>query len=162
MSDPIKDALNMIPYGFYAITSKADDEVNIMVANWLSQMSFSPRLVAVGIAKSAYSHDLMQKGRVFAVNIFHKEDADLIKGFTKSIRKNSDKVKDASFTAGAETGCPIVEGAAAYLECEITAIIDLGGDHDIIVGEPIGAGVSKAGDAADTLSLPHIGWSYAG
>jgi flavin reductase (DIM6/NTAB) family NADH-FMN oxidoreductase RutF len=33
--DPIKDALHMMPYGFYSITSRNSDEVNAMVANWV-------------------------------------------------------------------------------------------------------------------------------
>ena len=50
--DSIKDALRLVPYGFYAITSRNGDDMNAMVANWVSQVSFDPRLVAVGLQKS--------------------------------------------------------------------------------------------------------------
>jgi flavin reductase (DIM6/NTAB) family NADH-FMN oxidoreductase RutF len=60
------------------------------------------------------------------------------------------------------TGCPIIEGTAAYIECKVVDLIDVGGDHDILIGEAIGAGVLKPGEAADTLTLPDVGWSYAG
>ena len=50
--DSIKDALNLMPYGFYSITSRNGDDVNIMVANWVSQVSFEPRLVAIGLEGS--------------------------------------------------------------------------------------------------------------
>jgi flavin reductase (DIM6/NTAB) family NADH-FMN oxidoreductase RutF len=53
--DPIKDALHRMPYGFYSITSKNGDEVNAMVANWVMQSSFSPRMVTMALAKKAYS-----------------------------------------------------------------------------------------------------------
>ena len=46
--DKIKDALKMMPYGFYSFTTKSGDDVNAMVANWVSQMSYEPRLLAVG------------------------------------------------------------------------------------------------------------------
>ena len=160
--DKIKDALNMLPYGFYAIGSKSDDDVNLMVVNWLTQSSFSPRQVTFALSKTAYTHQVISSGRVFSVNIFNRADEDIIKGFTKSREKNPDKVKNASFTPGAETGCPIVEGAAAYLECRVVNIVDSGGDHDLIVGEVVGAGVTKEGDPADTLKLFELGWSYAG
>jgi flavin reductase (DIM6/NTAB) family NADH-FMN oxidoreductase RutF len=161
--DPIKDALNMIPYGFYGVTtSDGEGEVNIMVANWLTQASFSPRLVALGLAKKAYSHQLVEKGRVFAVNIFAQVDADRIKPFTKSRKKNPDKVKTATFALSPKVGCPIIDGAAAFLECRVSKIVDAGGDHDLVIGEVVGAGVLKAGKAEDTLSLPGLGWSYAG
>ena len=35
--DKIKDALHMLPYGFYAIRSRNGDDVNIMVLTWLMQ-----------------------------------------------------------------------------------------------------------------------------
>jgi flavin reductase (DIM6/NTAB) family NADH-FMN oxidoreductase RutF len=55
-----------------------------------------------------------------------------------------------------------LNGAAAYVEFEVTEILDIGGDHDIVVGKAVGAGVMKDGEAGETLSLPDIGWSYGG
>ncbi len=162
MSEDIKNALRMMPYGFYAVSTVAGDDVNVMVLNWASQVSFEPRLVALGLAKNAYSHGLVQEGRVFALNIFNKADADLIKPFTKGRAKNPDKMVAVAYTPGPETGCPILEGVAAYLECKVLDILDVGGDHDIVVGEVIGAGINKPGEAGDMLSLPDLGWSYAG
>ncbi len=71
-------------------------------------------------------------------------------------------MKNARFEPAPETGCPILDGAAAYVECRVIQIVDTGGDHDIVVGEPVGAAVFDAADAADMLSLPDLGWSYAG
>lgn len=160
--DLIKQALRMIPYGFYSISSHHGDDVNVMVANWIMQVSFEPRLVAFGLQKTSYSYGLIKKGGVFAINLYNKDDDEEIKGFTKSRSKNPDKVESAEFTPGPETGCPILVNAAAYLEVKVHQFVDVGGDHDIVVGEVVGADVRKPGEAADTLSLPIIGWSYAG
>jgi flavin reductase (DIM6/NTAB) family NADH-FMN oxidoreductase RutF len=160
--DPIKDALNRIPYGFYSLTSALDDDVNAMVCNWLTQVSFTPRLVAIGLAQKAYTRKLINESGVFAVNIFNKEDEEAMTRYSKARAKRPDKMDDAVYTAGPETGCPILEGAAAYLECEVVDLIDIGGDHDILVGEVINAGILKPGEVTDTLTLPHVGWSYAG
>ena len=160
--DPIKEALNRIPYGFYSLTSRFEDDANAMVFNWFSQVSFSPRLVAVGLAKKAYTYEMINKSGVFAVNIFNKEDQDALTLFSKARAKRPDKMENAVYTPGPETGCPILEGAAAYLECKVVQMVDAGGDHDILIGEVINAGILKSGDVNDTLSLPYIGWSYAG
>ncbi len=160
--DPIKDALRMIPYGFYAVSSRSGDEANIMVATWLTQVSFEPRQIALGLQKTSYSHSLVKTGRVFAVNLFNKADVEAIKPFTKGRAKNPDKMKTAQFTPGPVTGCPIVAGAAAYLECRVVGAFDAGGDHEVVVGEVVGAGVNKPGEPADTLKLIDIGWSYGG
>jgi len=160
--DPIKDALNRMPYGFYSITSRNGEDVNAMVANWVMQTSFSPRLIAVGLAKKAYSYSVIQEGQVFAVNIFLEADKDALMPFTKARAKRPDKMESAQYTPGPETGCPILEGAAAYLECQVVRLVDVGGDHDLLVGEVINGAILKEGDVNDTLTLPHLGWSYAG
>ncbi len=160
--DPIKDALNRIPYGFYSLTSRHEDDVNAMVFNWFTQASFTPRLVAVGLAKNAYSYNLISESGVFAVNIFNQEDQEKLTRFSKGRAKRPDKMDDAQYELGPETGCPVLDGAAAYLECKVVSMVDSGGDHDLLIGEVINAGILKEGKVKDTLTLPHMGWSYAG
>jgi flavin reductase (DIM6/NTAB) family NADH-FMN oxidoreductase RutF len=56
----------------------------------------------------------------------------------------------------------VVEGAAAYLECEVRTMVDAGGDHDVVIAEVVNAGVMKPGKAEETLTLLDLGWNYAG
>lgn len=162
--DAIKEALKRIPYGFYSLTSRNEngDDVNAMVFNWFSQMSFSPRLVAVGLQKTCYSHGLVEDAGVFCVNIFNEGDQEAMMPFTKGRSKNPDKMKDAEYELSPEVGCPVLAGTAAYLECRVVQMVDLDADHDILVGEVINAAILKEGEVSDTLTLPDIGWSYAG
>lgn len=161
-SDPIKDVLQMMPYGFYSITSTDGKDVNAMVANWVGQVSFKPRLICLALQKTSYTHGLIKNGKVFAVNLFLKADSDAIKPFTKGRAKNPSKMEAAEYTTSPETGCPIIAGAAAYLECKVVDFLDVRGDHDLVIGEVVGASVFKPGEPQDMLTLPHLGWSYAG
>lgn len=160
--EEIKKALRRMPYGFYSVTSRSNEEVNAMVANWISQVSFEPRLIALGLQKTSFTHSVIDEGRVFAINIFTKADQKKLLHFTKGRSKRPEKMANAVYIEAPETGCPILEGAAAYIECEVKQIIDIGGDHDIVIGEPVGAGTIKEGDCAETLTLVDLGWSYAG
>ena len=160
--DKIKDALRMMPYGFYAFTTNKGDEVNAMVVNWVSQMSYAPRLLAVGIQKSCYSRGLLDVGGAFGLNLFLQADSDAIMGVTSGRAKKPEKMDNAVYSGAPETGVPVLAGAAAFIECRVTQIIDVGGDHDIIVGEAINADVMKEGGPPDVLSLTQLGWSYAG
>lgn len=161
-NDAISDALRMMPYGFYSITSCHKDDKNAMVANWVTQVSYEPRLLVFGLQKTSYSHGLIEKSKVFVVNVFKQENADTVKKLTKGRAKNPDKMEQVNFRLAPETKCPVLERAAAYLECKVTDIIDVGGDHDIVVGEVIGAGVEQPGEPDEMLTLPKLGWSYAG
>ncbi|MCY3916844.1 MAG: flavin reductase family protein [Chloroflexi bacterium] len=160
--DKIKDALRMMPYGFYAFTTNDGNEVNAMVVNWVSQMSYAPRLLAVGIQKSCYSRGLLEAGGVFGLNLFLQADSDAIMGVTSGRAKKPEKMADANYSAAPETGVPVLQGAAAFIECKVTQIVDVGGDHDIVVGEAINADIMKEGAPPDVLSLTQLGWSYAG
>lgn len=158
----IKQALNMMPYGFYSITSKDGDDVNAMVANWLTQSSFEPRQITLALQKTSYTHGVIENGGVFAINLFLAEDVDYLKPFTKSREKSPDKMEDAKFEPAPQTGCPILEGAAAVIECKVANMIDTGGDHDLVVGEVVGGQVIKEAEVGVVLTLPDLGWSYAG
>jgi flavin reductase len=161
--DYIGKALKLMCYGYYAITSASGDDVNAMTANWVIQSSFEPRQVTLGLQKTSYTHGLVTTGQVFAVNIFAAADAEIIKKVMKSREKRPDKMQEIHYSAAPETGCPVIEGAAAYVECRVVSIFDTGGDHDLVLGEVVGGNVMKDIDAKDSLSLTHhLGWNYGG
>lgn len=160
--DPIVSVLKRMPYGFYALGSKHGDDSNLMVMNWLTQVSFEPQLVAIGLQKTSHSHSLVEASGAFVINLFLKQDQDLIRPFTKSRAKNPEKMKDAKISPAPQTGAPVVDGAAAYMELKVVKKLDMGGDHDIFVGQVVNAAVLKPGEVGDSLSLLDLGWSYAG
>lgn len=160
-TQPISDALNLIPYGFYAVTSRDGDDRNVMVLNWFSQVSFEPHHIIIGLQNSAYTMGLVEKSNKFVVNIFRKEDAEVIKQFTKSRKKDPEKFENANYSDGTVTGVPVLDEAAAYLECEVVEIFDTDAGHSVVIAKVVGGGVSKEGEATDTLTLPDLGWSYA-
>jgi len=158
----VSDALNLIPYGFYAVTSRAGEDRNVMVLNWFSQVSFEPQHVVIGLQNSSYTMGLIRQSKKFAVNIFRKEDANEIKLFTKSRKKDPEKFDKASYIDGAVTGVPVLKEAAAYLECEVVEMVDTGAGHSAVIAKVVAGDVLKQGEASDTLTLPDLGWSYAG
>ena len=76
--------------------------------------------------------------------------------------KNPDKMVAAAYTPGPMTACLILEGAAAYLECNVVDMLDVGDDHDIVIGEVVNAAGIEPGEAGKMLTLPDLGWSYEG
>ena len=62
------------PSGLYVIGSRAGDRRNGMTANWVTQVSFEPKLVGVGIEKPALTHELISEGRSFTVCTIARED----------------------------------------------------------------------------------------
>src|SRR3954462_5917395 len=74
-----------MPSGLYVIGSRAGDRRNGMTANWVTQVSFEPKLVGVGIEKPALTHDLISEGRSFTVCTIAREDRAIVRKFTKPV-----------------------------------------------------------------------------
>ena len=153
-----KIALRKIPHGVYVVGLKQDSLLNAFTATWLTQVSFTPPLVAVGIRKDSHSFEMIKHGRVFSVNVLGKDQKAIAEHFVKPATVMGAKLKEVEHRSGV-TGAPILEEAIAYFECEVREIANEHGDHAVIIGEVVDAGVRK--DEA-ALTLLDTGWHYGG
>src|SRR3954466_13256670 len=74
-----------LPSGLYVLGSRAGDRRNGMTANWVSQVSFEPKLVAVSVDKHAFTHELISAGAVFSVCTIDRELREIVRKFTKPV-----------------------------------------------------------------------------
>ncbi|MFN0070972.1 MAG: flavin reductase family protein [Chloroflexota bacterium] len=154
-----KTALRMIPYGLYVLTAEGKDgAVAAATVNWVTQASFDPPLVAVGIKKDSGAHSLVKDAGNFALNVLGKGQNGLAFTFFKPAERDGNSISGEAFHAGS-TGAPILESTPAFIECKLVQTVEIG-DHSIFVGEVVDAGVSKQpeGRADDaTLWLKELG-----
>ena len=77
--DAKKTALRMIPYGLFVLTSKSKDgsEVGAATVNWVTQASFTPPLVVVGVKADSGAHQHIKETGVFAINVLGKDQLDI-------------------------------------------------------------------------------------
>lgn len=153
-----KIALRKIPHGVYIVGVKQGEQLNAFTATWLTQISFTPPLVALGIKKSSHSFDMIRHDGVFTVNLLGKEQKALAEHFVKPAAVVGEKLKSVPHRPG-KTGAPVLEEAIAYVECEVREVANTQGDHALIIGEVVEAGVRQDGPA---LTLVDTGWHYGG
>ena len=156
--DAKKTALRMIPYGLFVLTAEGKEGVAAATVNWVTQASFAPPLVAVGVKVDSHAHGLIKETNAFALNILGKGQNALAFTFFKPAAKEGSKISGEPYRAGA-TGAPILTNAPAYVECRLVGTVEKG-DHSVFVGEVVEAGVSKSpeGRADDaTLWLKELG-----
>ena len=154
-----KIALRKIPHGVFVVGVKQDSQLNAFTATWLTQVSFTPPLVAVGIKKDTLSFQMIQRDRVFSINVLGKEHKPLAEHFVKPATVAGEKLKDIRYQLG-KTGTPILDDAIAYVECEVREIANATGDHAVVIGEVVEAGVRNKD--VPTLTLLDTGWHYGG
>ena len=153
-----KIALRKIPHGVYIVGVKQDSQLNAFTATWLTQVSFTPPLVAVGVRKDSHSLEMIQHDRVFSVNLLGKDQRSIAEHFVKPAAVIGEKLAAVSYQPG-KTGAPVLGEAIAYFECEVREIANERGDHAVVIGEVVEAGVRADGPA---LTLMDTGWHYGG
>ena len=69
--------LRHFTYGLYALTAKHEGDEHGITANWVSQASFDPPMVAVAVESTSKMIEMIRDAHHFAISIFHEGQRDL-------------------------------------------------------------------------------------
>lgn len=133
--------------GVSVMTALTEDGVpHGMTANAVSSVSLDPLLVLVCVDREAGMAEVVQAGGVFALSFLAADQQPLSERFADPARGfGVEEFADVP-THTAETGAPLLDGAAAWLDCTVHDVLP-GGDHLIVLGEVQHARIGTAGDA---------------
>jgi flavin reductase (DIM6/NTAB) family NADH-FMN oxidoreductase RutF len=154
-------ALWTMPSGLFVVGSRAGERRNLMTANWVTQVSFDPKLLGVGVEKPALTHELISEGRVFSVNTIDREDRAIVRKFTKPVDVDLDAqtANGFAFHAG-PTGAPVLDQAPAWFDCELRQAIEVG-DTTFFIGEIVACGFQRPEDTP-VLRMEDTRMNYGG
>ena len=152
-----RKVLRLFSYGLYVVTVRQGNEVNGFTANWITQCSFEPPLVAVAVENDSRSLPMIQESGVFAINVLESGQRELAAMLGRSYRKAPDKLQQVATQTG-PTGLPILEDALGYVECRVVSTCP-SGDHTLFVGEVVAVGLNREGEP---LTLKEAGFRYSG
>lgn len=169
--DEIGGVLDAMPYGLYIVGSRADGEVNGMMADWVMQTSFRPRLIAVAFENDARTLDNIRAESVFSINVLSQDHASMelaakfaqpyfdskVKGRTRATTEPHHKLIGIPHTIGAN-GCPILDAGMAWLACAAEQLIATG-DHTLVVASVTDGRIMRD---AEPLTSSYTGWNYSG
>jgi flavin reductase (DIM6/NTAB) family NADH-FMN oxidoreductase RutF len=167
----LASVMDEMPYGLYIVGSHSPDgEVNGMMADWVMQVSFAPRLLAVSFENDAHSLANIRETHAFTVNLLGQdhEGMELARQFaqpyldTKIIgRRGAAGVHhklDGLANSRSIRGCPVLESAIAWVECQSEQFVPVG-DHTLVIGRVVEGHVLRDGEA---LTSVYTGWPYSG
>ena len=155
-----KTALRMIPYGLYVLTCVNEGgQVAAATVNWVSQMSFEPPLIVIGVKADSGAHAMLKETENFALNVLGKDQQGAAFTFFNPLEREGDTIGGEAFEAGPEAGMPLILSCPAWIECHVEAAIE-GADHTAFIGQVLSAGVrtepeGRADDA--TLWMKDLG-----
>ena len=130
--------------GVTVVTTRGEEHAYGMTANAFSSVSLDPPLILVCVINPSEGADHISRNGVFAVNILSVEQEPLSRYFASRDRpRGLDAFRDVPHRVAA-SGSPILEGAAAFMDCRLHATHEAG-DHLIFIGEVLELDVQDGG-----------------
>lgn len=142
--DAKKTALRMIPYGIYVLTAESGAGTAAATVNWVTQTSFAPPQVVVGVKADSGAHAIIKETGKFALNMLGKGQVGEAFTFFKSLEREGDSIGGQPLE-NSPAGVPILVNAPAWVECNLVNTVE-GADHSIFIGEVTEAGVRQEPD----------------
>ena len=151
-----------MPSGLYIVGSTdGGARRNGMTTNWVTQISFDPKWIGIGVEQTAFTHELIEASGVFSVCLIDREDRAIVRKFTKPVDVDLDATTLNGFPYVERlTGAPILAQSVAYLDCEVRERV-VAGNHTFFVGEVVDCAFLKDEDT-EVLRMEDTRMSYGG
>jgi 3-hydroxy-9,10-secoandrosta-1,3,5(10)-triene-9,17-dione monooxygenase reductase component len=147
-----RDTIGRFATGVAVVTAAGPDGPAGMTTNAVSSLSLEPVLLLVCFESSSRTLPVVRETGRFAVNVLAAGQEELARTFA-SKRVPAEKFAGAAHREA--RGLPVLDGALAWLACDLRALHP-GGDHVIAVGE-----VGEMGAREDGEPLLWVGGGYA-
>ncbi|MBN9604524.1 MAG: flavin reductase family protein [Afipia felis] len=132
MPDQFKAVMRRFAASVNVITSADSDVLNGMTATAVCSVTTEPPSVLIIVNRANRSHPIIKNSQAFAVNVLSEEQKGLAQHFAS---RANDPFASVEHFIG-KTGCPIIKGADAFLECVVTQETEVG-SHTIFVGQVV-------------------------
>jgi flavin reductase (DIM6/NTAB) family NADH-FMN oxidoreductase RutF len=152
-----RKALRRFSYGLYIVTAADQDTAVGGTITWVTQASFKPPMVMLGIQQESSLRRVIAASGAFAVHVVARGQLAMARCFMKGASRHGRTLNRYPFEDGV-TGAPVLKDASAWLECRVLEEIRRG-DHSIFVAEVVAAGVKSD---EEPLPLRETGLSYGG
>src|SRR5258708_24676552 len=112
-----KQALRLFTYGLYVVMCADGEEVNGFTANWLTQASFDPPLLAVSVENDSKSLPMIIDSGKFTVNVLRSGQRELAGTLGKSALKHPHKLDGIAYNM--VDGNLVLHDALGWVTCEV-------------------------------------------
>lgn len=150
-----------MPAGLYVVGSAHAGRRNLMTLDWATQVATDPKLVAISVEREALTRELVAGSGSFSLCLVGREDRAVVRKFVKPVEERPDGSLNGFAVRCAATGAPILEIAAAWLECEVRDSLEAR-SHTLFVGEVVDAGFGAGGEETPILRMEDTRMSYGG
>lgn len=148
--DAFTQVLQRFPLPVTVVTVGRGGAENALTVSWVAPVSFDPPQIMFAADRHHYSVDFLRSTKNFTVNVLREGQQKVAGQFARQSMSNENKLGSV-VTRESETGSAILSEAYSYLDCEVSAVYEAG-DHVIVVGAVVDAGILNDGEPLTTLS----------
>jgi len=123
-----RDVMAQVVAPVTVITTVDGDRVHGTTVSAFMSLSMTPPMVVVSLDRKSELLSLVQRTRVFGVNVLAADQGHIALAFAK---KSGDRFADLAWHI--EDGLPCVDGVAAWVACDLVDGF-AGGDHILLTG----------------------------
>ena len=127
------DVMARLPAGVVLISTRAGDGYKALTASSLVSISLEPPMVLVGLERDSATRAAILDTKAFNVSVLTRAQEFVADRFAGRAPAVDPKWNTLAHRLGAN-GIPLLDGAAAWLECRL-AQTHRAGDHDVCIGE---------------------------
>lgn len=135
-----REVFGHLPTGVTVVTAHGEDGPVGMAANSVTSVSLDPPMLLLCPAKSSTTWPAIRAVGRFCVNVMAGHQAEVSRRFAE---RGVDRYQQVTF--GAHEAGPILDGALAWVACELRDEHDAG-DHTIVVADVVALEISAEGD----------------
>ncbi|MGB9012483.1 MAG: flavin reductase family protein [Aeromicrobium sp.] len=160
MTDAVDDAtfraaLSRFGSGVTVVSTVLDGVDHLMTASAFTSVSLDPPMVLVCSHRTSRFHDAVLEAGTWGVSILAERGMKTSAWFAHRGRPLEDQLSGIAHHRGT-SGVALLDEALGWLECR-TQAVHYGGDHAIIVGEVVAAGVMQNADDPLMYYRSHYG-----
>ena len=135
-----RSVMRRLAGGVSVITAGRGDEITGMTVTSLTSLSAAPPRLLVSINRQASSFSLIERHRLFGVNILGSDQQQLAARFSNGKLKGKQRFEGTQWFVGS-AGIPLLSSSLATIECQVEEIIERH-SHGIVVGSLLGFDLS--------------------
>jgi len=134
-----RNVLSNFASGVVIVTAEGRNGPVGMTFQSFFSVSLEPPLVAISPSRTSQTWREIRQAGAFCVNVLQRKQTSLCQVFGT---RSNNRFEGISWSAGARTGAPVLEGCLAWLECDIDSVHEAG-DHFLVVARVLGLAAAR-------------------
>lgn len=142
-STTFRAVLGHLPTGVTIVTGMRDSVPIGFTIGSFTSVSLDPPLVGFLPMVTSETWEALAPAGTFCVNVLHHDQGELCWRFAQ-LGIDDGRFDDITWTMS-PTGCPIIEGSIAWIDCTVEHVYEMG-DHYFVLGRVVDLAHSSKGD----------------